>query len=56
MNLKVKIFKRSKLPEKYTTKILFEWDNRKFKDKYYNFKLGSDCNSDNDLSKSRRDN
>ena len=27
-------FRRSELLEKYTAKILFEWDNGKFEDKY----------------------
>ena len=27
-------FRRSKLPGKYTAKILFEWDNMKFEDEY----------------------
>ena len=30
----VEEFRRSKLLEKYIAKILFGWDNRKFKDKY----------------------
>jgi len=27
-------FRRSEFPEKYTAKILFGWNNGKFKDKY----------------------
>jgi len=27
-------FKRSKLPGKYTVRILFEWDDKKFEDEY----------------------
>jgi len=27
-------FREEKLPGKYTMKILYGWDNRKFKDKY----------------------
>jgi len=34
LNIEAEIFKRSKLLEKYTAKILFGWDNRKFEDKY----------------------
>jgi len=34
LNPEAEMFKRSKLPGKYTTKILFEWDDRKFEDKY----------------------
>ena len=34
LNPEVEIFKRSELPEKYTTKILFGWNNRKFENKY----------------------
>ena len=33
LNLEVEMFKRSELPGKYTTKILFGWNNRKFEDK-----------------------
>jgi len=33
LNLEVEMFKRSKLLGKYTTKILFGWNNRKFEDK-----------------------
>ena len=29
-----KKFKRSELLEKYTTKILFKWNSRRFKDEY----------------------
>jgi len=39
LNLETEVFKRSKLLEKYTTKILFGWDDGKFKDKYLR-KLG----------------
>ena len=34
LNLKAEVFKRSKLLRKYIAKILFGWDDRKFKDKY----------------------
>jgi len=34
LNLNVEEFRRSELLEKYTAKILFGWDNRKFKNKY----------------------
>jgi len=34
LNSEAEIFKRSKLLKKYTAKILFGWDNRKFEDKY----------------------
>ena len=34
LNLKAEVFKRSKLLGKYIAKILFGWDDRKFKDKY----------------------
>ena len=34
LNPEVEIFKRSELPEKYTTKILFGWNDRKFENKY----------------------
>ena len=34
LNLKVEMFKRSKLLEKYIVKILFGWDNRKFENEY----------------------
>jgi len=30
----VEEFKRSKLLEKYTAKLLFRWDNKKFEDEY----------------------
>ena len=30
----VEEFKRSELPEKYTARILFRWDDKKFKDEY----------------------
>jgi len=39
LNLETEVFKRSELLEKYTTKILFGWDDGKFKDKYLR-KLG----------------
>ena len=34
LNPRADEFKRSKLPEKYIAKLLFGWDDRKFKDKY----------------------
>jgi len=34
LNLEVEIFKRSELPGKYIAKILFKWNDRKFKYKY----------------------
>ena len=34
LNLKVEMFKRSKLLEKYIVKILFGWDNGKFENEY----------------------
>ena len=34
LNLEAEVFKRSKLLRKYIAKILFGWDDRKFKDKY----------------------
>ena len=34
LNPEVEMFKRSELLEKYTAKILFGWNNRKFEDKY----------------------
>ena len=34
LNPNVKRFRRSELLKKYITKILFGWDNRKFKNKY----------------------
>ena len=34
LNPKAEEFKRSKLPGKYIVRILFEWDNKKFEDKY----------------------
>jgi len=34
LNPKVEEFKRSELLEKYTAKLLFRWDNRKFEDEY----------------------
>ena len=27
-------FRRGELPEKYTVKMLYEWNNRKFEDEY----------------------
>ena len=29
-----KDFRRVELPEKYTARVLYEWNNRKFKNKY----------------------
>ena len=34
LNLEAEAFKRNQLPGKYTVKILFEWNNRKFEDEY----------------------
>ena len=34
MNLKAEIFRRSELLGKYTAKILFGWNDRKFKNEY----------------------
>ena len=34
LNSRADEFKRSKLPEKYIAKLLFGWDDRKFKDEY----------------------
>jgi len=34
LNPEAKVFRRSKLLGKYMAKILFEWDNRKFENKY----------------------
>jgi len=34
LNSRVDEFKRSELLEKYTAKLLFGWDNKKFEDKY----------------------
>ena len=39
LNLETEVFKRSELLEKYTAKILFGWNDGKFKDKYLR-KLG----------------
>jgi len=39
LNPRADEFKRSKLPEKYITKLLFGWDDRKFKNEYLK-KLG----------------
>ena len=35
LNPKADEFKRSKLLEKYIAKLLFGWDNKKFKDEYW---------------------
>jgi len=32
--IKERDFKKEELPEKYIVKILFGWNNKKFKDKY----------------------
>jgi len=34
LNPEAEVFRRSELLEKYTVKILFGWNNEKFKDKY----------------------
>ena len=34
LNPEAEVFRRSELLEKYIAKILFGWDNRKFKDEY----------------------
>jgi len=34
LNLKAEVLKRSELPRKYTAKILFGWNNRRFKNEY----------------------
>ena len=34
LNSRADEFKRSKLPEKYIAKLLFGWDDKKFKDEY----------------------
>ena len=34
LNPRIKEFRRSKLLVKYTVKLLFEWNNGKFKDMY----------------------
>ena len=34
MKPEAKEFRRNELPGRYTTKILFEWDNKKFEDEY----------------------
>jgi len=34
LNSEAEVFKKSDLLEKYIAKILFEWNNRKFKDEY----------------------
>ena len=36
LNSETEKFKRSELPEKYTARILFGWDNNKFENKYLN--------------------
>ena len=38
LNLEARVFKKSELPEKYTTKILFRQDNKKFENKYLKLK------------------
>ena len=34
LNPKVEEFKRIDLPERYMAKLLYEWDDRKFKEEY----------------------
>ena len=34
LNIEAEVLKRSKLPGKYTAKILFRQNNRRFKDEY----------------------
>jgi len=34
LNPEAEQFKRSKLPGKFTARLLFGWDNKKFEDKY----------------------
>jgi len=34
LNPNAENFRRSELPEKYTAKILFVWNDKKFKDEY----------------------
>ena len=34
LNLEVDEFRRSELPERYIVKLLYGWNDRKFKDKY----------------------
>ena len=34
MNLKAEEFRRSKLPGKYTAKMLYGWDDKKFDEEY----------------------
>ena len=34
LNLKAEEFKRMELPRRYTVKLLYEWDNRKFEAEY----------------------
>ena len=43
LNLEAEEFKREKLPEKYTAKLLYRWDNKKF-DKEYLKKLERNWN------------
>ena len=33
-NLRAEEYRRSKLPEKYIVKLLYGWDDRKFKEEY----------------------
>jgi len=35
LNPNTKRFRKSKLPEKYTVKLLFRWNDRKFKDELF---------------------
>ena len=34
LNSRIEEVRRSELPERYTVKLLFKWDNEKFEDKY----------------------
>jgi len=34
LNLEVEEFKRGELPERYTVKLLYGWDDKKFKEEY----------------------
>ena len=34
LNIKAGEFRKSELPGKYTVKLLFVWDNKKFEDEY----------------------
>jgi len=34
LNLEVEEFKREKLPERYTVKLLYGWNDKKFKEEY----------------------